>query len=341
MSKILLFIVCIIEMINVTKFLQFTAAFFIGAVIACGPSQEEYQNLKNDNKKIKTELINTKSELDQVKQNLEECTLTIEELKNTPTERLSKARSLQAQDNESEAEKEFKKIIEKYPDSNEAKVAKFALQEIEKRKEEERIAREKEHVEAEKKKRLGFKALKVENPVIIKPLKIKINTIKASQRWTSDRYNYRYHYRDARRGYKYIVADLSITSDVHNPELPPIDVYKTSSDKLSYIGTLRYEFYRWKDYGSYLGNNADYGNDFSHTKTIRFVAGLEISEEELKDNAIFILINDQVCFSREHDRFGNPAVKYSGVSCKYSYSLNLEEVEKNYHLVKIFNKEKI
>jgi len=314
---------------------------FAFVFLSCGPSQEEYQNLKTENQQIKTELSDAKSELENLKSNLKECTLTVEELKNTPTERLSKARSLQAQNEEADAENEFKELIEKYPDSDEAKVAQTALKEIEKRKEEEKIAKEKERIEAEKKKRLGFKALKVENPVIIEPLKIKINSINIQQRWTFDRYSYEYHYRDSRRGYKYIVADVSITSDVHNPELPPIDVYETSGDNLSYLGTLEYEFYKWKDHGSYLGNYADYGNDFSHTKTIRFIAGLEIYEENLKNNAIFVLINDQMCFSRVSDRFGNPAVSYSGVGCKYSWSLNLEETEKNYHVIKIFNKEKI
>jgi len=135
---------------------------------------------------------------------------------------------------------------------------------------------------------------------------------------------------------------MSITSETHNPKLPAIDIYKTSQDSLGYIGTLYYAFYRWEDYGTYLGNYTDYGNTFSHTKTIRFVAGLEIPEDELNKDAIFILIDNTLCFARnDDDKFNNPAVKYTDIGCKSPWSLNLEQVEKNYHLIKIFNPDKI
>ncbi len=235
-----------------------TFLFLTVVIFSCGPSQEEFQKQKKQNEELTAELNNLKSELDNFKKNLEQCTLTVEDLKNTPTERLAKARKLQDQGDVSEAETEYHELIQKYPDSEESKTAKNILIEIEKKREEERIAKEKEQIETEKKKRLGFKTLKVENPVSLEPLKIKINSINSQQQWTFDRYGYEYRYRDARRGFKYVVADVSITSDVHNPQLPSIEVYKTYGDKLSYIGTLHYEFYRWEDYGSYLGNDADF-----------------------------------------------------------------------------------
>jgi len=193
-----------------TKF--FTTFAILIILYGCGPSQEEYQKLEDKNKKILAELNDLKSELDsknleldKTNKNLEQCTLTVKELQNTSTERLARARSLQSENNISEAEKEYKDLIEKYPDSEESKTAKEILAGIEKQREEERIAKEKEQAEAERKKRLGFKALKIENPVSIDPLSIKINSVNIQKRWISDRYNSRYHYRDARRGHKFIV----------------------------------------------------------------------------------------------------------------------------------------
>ena len=69
--------------------------------------------------------------------------------------------------------------------------------------------------------------------------------------------------------------------------------------------------------------------------------GREVSEEELKKNAIFVLISNELCFVRESEKFDQPAVKYSDMGCKSPWSLNLEEAEKNYHLIKIFNPDKI
>lgn len=196
---------------TISRFLAISILLVI-TLGGCGPSQEEYQKLENKNKKILAELndlkseLNTKnSELDKTNKDLEQCSLTVEELRNTPTERLARARNLQSENNISEAEKEYNELIEKYPDSNESKAAKQILADIEKQREEERIAKEKEQAEAERKKRLGFKALKIENPVSIDPLTIKINSVNIQKRWTFDRYNSRYHYRDARRGYKYVV----------------------------------------------------------------------------------------------------------------------------------------
>lgn len=286
------------------------------------------------------DLNNIKAQLEKAQKNLDECTSSVEELKNTPIERLRKAQNLQEQGEVSKAEEEYKELIDKYPDSHEGKTAKNILLEIEKKKEEEKIAREKEQLEMERRNRLGFKALKEENPITIGPIELKINSVSTQKRWTFDRYSYEYHYRDAQRGSKYIVVDVNISSESHDPQLPPIQVYKTSGENISYIGTLYYQFYKWQDYGSYLGNYADYGNDFAHTKTIRFVAGLEISEEEFKNNAIFVLLNDQMCINRITERFGNPAVSYSDVNCNYVSTLNREGT-KNYKVIKIFNKEKI
>ncbi|MCA9809784.1 MAG: hypothetical protein KC473_05570, partial [Candidatus Dadabacteria bacterium] len=118
---------------TISRFLAISILLVI-TLGGCGPSQEEYQKLENKNKKILAELndlkseLNTKnSELDKTNKDLEQCSLTVEELRNTPTERLARARNLQSENNISEAEKEYNELIEKYPDSNESKAAKQIL----------------------------------------------------------------------------------------------------------------------------------------------------------------------------------------------------------------------
>ena len=69
--------------------------------------------------------------------------------------------------------------------------------------------------------------------------------------------------------------------------------------------------------------------------------GAEVPEEELDKNAIFVLINNDLSFVREQDRFGRPSIKYKKMAFSSLMSLDLEEAEKSYHLIKIFNPDKI
>src|SRR5690606_30440748 len=144
--------------------------------------------------------------------------------------------------------------------------------------------------EAERLRREGFRALPVERNVDLGGTAVTVHSVSLRDRWVSDRYESRWHYRDARRGSTYVLADVTITAESHDPQLPPILVYAVDGARLRYVGTLGYEFYRWDDYGSYLGNEADYGNDFSRTPSIRFSAGLEVTEDGVDAEAVFLLV---------------------------------------------------
>jgi len=78
-------------------------------------------------------------------------------------------------------------------------------------------------------------------------------------------------------------VSTSITSRIKDPALPPIAAYKLdSTGSLTLIGVLDYRFYQWKDYGAYLGNYADYDNDFAHVATIPFGAFKQIEDSDLQ-----------------------------------------------------------
>ncbi len=101
------------------------------------------------------------------------------------------------------------------------------------------------------------------------------------------------------------------------------------------IGSFNYKFKKWKDYGSYLGNYADYKNDFAHSKTISFTYGLEIKEDDYIKGNTYVILNKKQCFKRTEDNFGRPAVKYESNDCSSKYKLTIEDFESEYIFIKI------
>jgi hypothetical protein len=105
---------------------------------------------------------------------------------------------------------------------------------------------------------------------------------------------------------------------------------------------MGYEFVRWEDYGSYLGNTADYGNDFAlTTKTIRFTTGLQVSTAELTNNAVFVVVKKINCFTRNYRRANNPPTSYIESNCGSKSKLTLSDFDKEYVVIKVFNRNKL
>jgi hypothetical protein len=275
-----------------------------------GPKQEDYDKLQAE---------------------LTDCKKTVEELSNTPQMRLANGQKFQVENDFANAKKEYKELIEKFPGTDEAKKATTLIADIEK------VEIEKKEAE-ERKKALGFKAIKENTSLKIGDVTIKFNSVNTASQWNFDDYGSEYRLRKAERGEIYIVAKVSISAESKDPSLPPISVYQISNGSLKLLGTMGYEFVRWKDYGSYLGNYADYGNDFSHTKTISFSCGLSISKTDIDDEAVFVVVKKANCFYRSEDRFRNPPVSYSEGDCGIKSNLTVDDFDKDYYLVKVFNK---
>lgn len=106
--------------------------------------------------------------------------------------------------------------------------------------------------------------------------------------------------------------------------------------ELHLLGILGYEFRRWEDYGSYLGNYADYKNDFSHSKTIPFSCGIELPADKLKNGTIYLALKKSTCFNRTKNKYGNPEVKYvKSNSCNTKSILTVDDFDSDYELIKI------
>ena len=278
-----------------------------------GPSQKEYNELKSK---------------------LENCIIENEELRNTPQNRLLSAQKLESEGNLINAETEYKKLIEKYPKTEQAKIAEKFIAKVEK----DRTAKKQEE---ERKKRLGFKVIKQKTKIKQGDCILNFSNIKLTNRWIFDRYGNEWRYIAAERGNKHLTFTLSITAESKTPSLPPIYVYQLIDGKLQYKESVYYKFYRWEDYASYLGNDADYGNDFARTKNIRFSPGVQLVMNDFNKYPTFLMVKKSNCVLRNEDRFANPPVSYSSSNCNYDRSLTVDKAIEDYFTVKIYNREKI
>ncbi len=282
----------------------------------------------NNNKGPKLE------DYDKLQAELTDCKKTVEELSNTPQMRLANGQKFQAENYFVNAKKEYKELIEKFPGTDEAKKATTLITEIEK------IELKKKEAE-ERKKALGFKAIKENTSLKIGDITIKFNSVNTASQWNFDDYGTEYRLRKAERGEIYIVAKVSISAESKDPSLPPISVYQISNGSLNLLGTMRYKFVRWKDYGSYLGNYADYGNDFSHTKTISFNCGLSVSQSIMNKDPVFVVVKKINCFNRTNNTYENPPVSYMEGTCNIKSILTVNDFDNDYCLIKVFNKIKL
>lgn len=273
-------------------------------------------------------------DFDKLEAELTDCKKLVDELSNTPQMRLANGQRFQSANDFENAKREFSELIKKYPGSNEAIQAEALIDKIE------IFEKEQKDIE-DRKKALGYKSLNEVKSIKIGDINVDFNSLSTSSQWIFDNYGTKYFYRSAERGDIYIIAKVSVSSDVKNPSLPPICAYKLIDGTLEIVGTLNYEFARWKDYGSYLGNYVDYGNDFAHTKTINFNCGLSVSQTLIDNEPVFVVVKKMNCFVRTNNSYRNPPVSYVEGSCGLKSKLSIDDFDEEYILVKIFNKTKL
>ena len=143
-------------------------------------------------------------------------------------------------------------------------------------------------------------------------LRIKFTRMDVGKRWVFDRYGDRYYYRDADRGSKYITIIADVSSEGNKPDLPSVDVYTLVDSAFYYLSSLEWKFYRWRDYGAYLGNYADNNNDFAKTETVKFTLGVPIEDHLFEDRDLFFVVGTEDCYFRRYDKFDNPPYSYVG-----------------------------
>lgn len=302
--------------------------YFIFAMIpffhACGVDQSEYDKLKKERDELAAEINNNIAVIDVLRD-------SIKMLSYPADQRLNKINNLVAAGDYTQAKEEISRLNSLFPESKEAQSTSAIIERVDKL-----IAQKK--AEEERIKALGFKALKASTTFTIDYNTVELTSISIGNTFTFDSYGDRYFYRTADRGNKYISAAMKITSESKDPKLPQLAVYSISGDTMSWEGSFDTEFARWKDYGTYLGNTHDFGNDFAKTSSVRFKIGEEVSEEVVKGPYALIMKKENG-LKRNYDRYENPPVSYTG-SISYPRSLTLEDFTKDgsqYVVVKIAN----
>jgi len=66
--------------------------------------------------------------------------------------------------------------------------------------------------------------------------------------------------------------------------------------------------------------------------------GFSVSNENLNNDVVFVVIKKENCFYRSSDRFGRPPVSFKSSSCNLKSTLSVDDFDKDYVLVEIFNK---
>lgn len=280
------------------------------------------------NDEANKQLSDLKTVLEKTKRELNDCSAELAELKNTAENRFIRAKKLLAENNVLEAKQELIGIVQNFKGTDEENLASKEIEKINNKIKQDRL-------EAERKKTLGFSILKPTMIVEYGNLSMRFDKIWVGKRWIFDDYGNQYFLRDSKRGYKHILTRVSITSETNNPSLPPVLAYQINNGELKLLGSLEYKFRRWEDYGSYLGNYADYGNDFSHSKTIPFNGGLELSEPELKNKNIYIVMKKFGCFNRVKKDYGRPEIEYVEGNCSTKEILKVEDFDNDYVLLKM------
>lgn len=163
---------------------------------------------------------------------------------------------------------------------------------------------------------LGFKALQVRPSFGHGDMTMGLTATGVVRRWTFDMHGDGWRFLDAEKGRKYLTATVQVSSKNKDPQLFGIAAYVADGAKLTHVGAARYRFIRWRDYGAFLGNHADFRNDFSHNSRIPFSIGVSVSDEELKRRPVYLVATREGCHRRLYERFGQPPIQYVPVNCE-------------------------
>ena len=120
-----------------------------------------------------------KAENDSLRKELKICIKMIDDFKNTPQMRLNNAQKDLLENKHSDARLKFQELIQKYPETQEAKIAKAKIEYIDNL-----IRKQKE--EEERKKTLGYKVLNDNNKIKVGPVQLSFSAVSISGTWTFD-----------------------------------------------------------------------------------------------------------------------------------------------------------
>lgn len=297
-----------------------TLLFILLIAVSCNNYSVEYQQVQK--------------ELAQARDSIKILKTTIEALAYPANQRLVNIQSQIKNGDFDKAESELSQLVSLFPNSTEAQMKQSISAKIESG----RLAM----IEKEKRlKALGFKALKDHSTIIVGSTKAVISSINIGNTFIFDNYGSEYRYLQADKNNKYVTGAMSITSEESNPKLPQCAIYIVNGDKLIYKTSMKTRFARWDDYGSYLGNDADFNNDFAKVNTVRFKIGEQISIDESKQPFVIVMKKENA-LERYHESFSHPEYRYVGAA-DFKQFLSIEDFQDGglYVAVKRYNFDKL
>ncbi len=163
---------------------------------------------------------------------------------------------------------------------------------------------------------LGWKAVPVNPSFAHEDTSLTLTSSAITKRWTFDSYGEGWRFLDAEKDKRLVTARMNMSSKQKEPALFGLAAYVPDGAKLVRVGTARYRFSRWSSYGAFLGTQADYRNEFSHSWRIPFTVGVQVKEEDLKRGPVYLVASREGCHERHYDRFGQPPVFYLPGKCE-------------------------
>jgi hypothetical protein len=215
--------------------------------------------------------------------------------------------AVKAEDAE-KAKAALKRLTDRYPFSAETAQAGKRVEALIARQ---RAAQE----EAKKVAALGFKALRSSPHFGHGDTSMGLTATGVVRRWNFDWHGDGWKYLDAEKGRKFITATVTVSSRSKDPLLFGIGAYVANGATLTHVGKVRYRFIRWRDYGAFLGTQADFRNDFSHNSRIPFSIGVSVADDELKRRPLYLVATREGCHRRLYERFGQPPIQYVPGNC--------------------------
>lgn len=304
----------------------FVVAASVAALSGCINSEEmdalysELDELKVQLDNATAEISSQKHELSLLKTERDELRQRVEDLSITASAIYVELQELIEKTQLDEAKGKLDVLKQRFPLSPEFTKAQKAVAELEnkiKKQEEER-------------KRLaaaGFMGLPASGAIKNSEIQVSVGQLTSERRFVFDRYDDSYHYLEADRDHKFLVATMSVTAakGVSDPKLFGFAAYAAEGETLRRLDQVDFRISRWNGYATYLGNYSDSRNDFAKTSKVNFNIGVQLSDEVLKRRPIYIVASTAACISRSWDRFGQPPVSYSGHCENLRGSLKLDD----------------
>jgi hypothetical protein len=243
-----------------------------------------------------------------VKAEVARLTAENKQLRMTPSALAADVRSAIVAQNGAQAQAALKRLADSFPFSAELAPATRQVNAL--------LARlQADEAERKRVAALGFKGLKTRPAYFWTDTELRIYDASFTRRWIFDSYGSGWSYLDPEKGQRLLTATVSVSSKSKDPALFGIGAYVADGPKLTQIGSFRYRFAHWMDFGAVLGNHADFRNDFGHTSRIPFTVGASIDQNAIKRRPLYLVVTREGCHKRHQDRLLQPPIHYLPESC--------------------------